>query len=165
VSNLSFYDTPKKMARDFSVEVTRLISAPHKKVFEAWVNPEIRRSVLLVNNYKNSLKECNPVEGGIEFQEGRHKNSLMSTTTRRYLVIRPSSLIISHVEHVMINETRQFFATQESIVFNKVNRKTEIVISSHHTSIMPFYIHAAEDHWNWMLDAFEAELAKLNIST
>jgi len=149
----------KKKSRHFTVVVRRNLPMLVQHVFDSWVDPTIRHRVLVQGRNKNTVKEVNPIEGGFERYEDRWRNRLIGQTERRYLAIRRSHLIIAHAEHSMVGDTvDQFFAIQELILFKPCKIGTEIVASSQCVSIQPTYVHAVEDSWNSLIDAFETAL-------
>lgn len=140
----------------FTATVRRQFALPPEKVFAAWVDPETRMQVLLNNRYKKGVKEINIIEGGHERYEDRWKNTLYSTTTRKYVTIRQSKMIVCHVETVMpVEGFDQVFAKQELMLFNAHEKGTEVVASSQCASVEPYFVHAVKDSWNELFRLFE----------
>lgn len=148
-----------KKSRHFSVVVRREFPMPVEDVFSAWIDPEIRRSVLSHGRYKNGVKECDIREEGLERYEDRWKNRLYGTTTRRYLVLRPSRMIIAQSEtRIKGDMFDQHFATQELRLFKPMGTICEIVAADQCMSINPSFVHAAEDGLNQIFDIFASKL-------
>ncbi|MEM7520485.1 MAG: SRPBCC domain-containing protein [Pseudomonadota bacterium] len=149
----------QKKSRHFTVVVRREFPIPVEEAFSAWIDPEIRRSVLAHGRYKNGVKECDVREGGLERYEDRWKNRLYGTTTRRYLVLRPSKMIIAHTETSVEGDmVDQHFATQELLLFKPKGTNCEIVASDQCISIEPSFVHAAEGSLNKIFDFFASKL-------
>ena len=149
----------KKKSRHFTVVVRRAFPMSVEEAFSAWIDPEIRRSVLAHGCYKNGVKECVVREGGFERYEDRWKNRLYGTTTRRYLVLRPSKMIIAHAETTVEGDMfDQNFAKQELRLFKAKGTSCEIVASDQCISIEPSFVHAAEDCLNEFFDIFVSKL-------
>lgn len=149
----------EKKSQRFTVVIRREFPRAVAAIFSAWTDPEVRRSVLAHGRYKKGVKEIDVVEGGLERYEDRWKNRLNSTTTRRYLIIRPAKLIISHSETSVEGDMfDQHFAKQELLLFKPKGNNCEIVASDQCVSIEPSYMHAAEDSLNEVFDAFAAAL-------
>ena len=145
-----------KMSCNFTVEVRRLLKMPVDKVFGDWTNPDVRSEVLSHGRYKNCVKEVEIFEGGHERYEDRWKNRLYGTTTRRYVIIRPSKMIVSHSETTLEGDiSDQHFAAQELLLFKSHGKGTEVVASSQCVSIEPTYIHSKEDQLSKFFDIFK----------
>ena len=151
--------TDKKKSRHFTVVVRREFPWTAVEVFRSWVDPDIRRRVLSHGRYKNGVKEVDVVEGGFERYEDRWKNRLHSVTLRKYIVIRPSKIIVAHTQQTLEGDTYdQFWATQELLLFKEKGHGCEVVASDQCVSIEPWFVHAAEDRLNETFDLFEKEV-------
>lgn len=149
----------KKKSRHFTVVVRREFPMSVEKIYSAWTNPEIRKSVLAHGRYKNGVKEVDVSEGGFERYEDRWKNRLYGTTTRRYVLLRPARMIIAHSEtNVDRDMFDQHFVRQELLLFKPKDEICEIVASNQYISIEPSFVHAAEDGLNEIFDIFAEKL-------
>ncbi len=149
----------KKKSHQFTVVVRREFPMTVEKIYAAWTNPEIRRSVLGHNRYKNGVKEVDVSEGGFERYEDRWKNRLFATTTRRYVLLRPARMIIAHSEtRLHVDMSDQHFVTQELLLFKPKNELCEIVASNQCICLEPTFVHSAEDGLNTWFDLFAAQL-------
>ncbi|WP_144430612.1 SRPBCC domain-containing protein [Jannaschia donghaensis] len=149
----------KRMSRHFTVVVRREFPMSVEKIFSAWTNPEIRRSVLAHGRYKNGVKEVDVSEGGKERYEDRWKNRLYGTTTRRYILLRPARMIVAHSETSVEGDMfDQHFVRQELLLFKPKGEICEIVASTQCVSIEPTFVHAAEDSLKLVFDIFADKL-------
>ena len=148
-----------KKSRHFTVVARRSFAQSVGVIFSAWTNPDRRRTILKHGRKKNGVMEVEIVEGGIERYEDRWKNHLYGKTIRRYLIIRPSKLIVSQSETSIENDmVDQHFARQELLLFKPKEDGCELVASDQCVSLEPTYIHAAENGLNEMFDIFAASL-------
>lgn len=152
--------TEKKKSRHFTVVVRREFPWNAEKAFRSWVDPDIRRRVLSHSRHKNGVKEVDFVEGGCERYEDRWKNRLHSVTLRKYIVIRPSKIIVAQTQQTLEGDMHdQFWATQELLLFKMKGDGCEVVASNQCVSIEPWFVHAAEDRLNETFDLFEKEVS------
>lgn len=151
----------KKKSHHATIVVRRNINAPVEQVFNAWVDPTIRRAVLSNNRYKNGVKEVNPIEGGMECYENRWGNRLIAKTTRRYVAVRRPNLIVAHVETIIKNGVKdRICASQELLLFKKVEQETELIVSCQAIATQPIYTHATGDAWDKEIDLFLVEFLR-----
>lgn len=147
--------TEQKKSRHFTVVARREFPRSPEKVFSTWTDPKTRDAVLGNVLHRKAVKEVDISEGGLERYEDQWPNGSFGVSQRRYLIIRPSRMIVAQSD-TKIEDTiiEQHVARQELLLFKPKSGGCEVVASNQLVAIQPTPVQEAEAQLEEVFDIF-----------